>query len=265
MTASSRAIKRNKQIRQIARSVGPQWQKATIHSVDGNRAHIRLGASSTLVKHVEIAGDGSYLAPGEEVAITWKDGRPVVLPNATNRALPKLPEEVAKPLAYYSTGDMLADIFPTYWGPVKTVGTRWDVAASNTRQYVYASLLVNDAVRILSAETDIRTAGNYGLYLSMQSGGTFFALRALWEGSVSTPGTIAMPFTRPLVLTTGTYFLHLYCQTAVLWWECENTVGSTGSDIQLRNLTRDNGATWVGNALPIVLSYQSAPILGAEY
>ena len=44
---------------------------ATIYSIDGQRADIRLGSSSTLLHHIEIVGDPNLLTVGQEAPIRW--------------------------------------------------------------------------------------------------------------------------------------------------------------------------------------------------
>lgn len=74
-----RTLERNRQMKKIAQGVMQKWEKATIHAIDGNRVHLRLGNAPNLIRHVEVAGDVSALAPGQEVPILWKDNRPVVV------------------------------------------------------------------------------------------------------------------------------------------------------------------------------------------
>lgn len=74
-----KTLDRNRQMKKIAQSVQQKWEKATIYSIDGNRANIRLGSSPNLIRHVEVTGDTSSLAPGQELPILWKDNRPVVV------------------------------------------------------------------------------------------------------------------------------------------------------------------------------------------
>ena len=64
-----------------------KYDKATVHSVDGNVVNLRFGGMTNLIKHVEVAGDASLLVPGSEVAITWKDDRPVVVSGAGNSVM----------------------------------------------------------------------------------------------------------------------------------------------------------------------------------
>ena len=60
------------------------YDKATVYSVDGNRANLQIGGMPNLIKHVEVSGDARMLAPGTEVAIVWKDNRPVVVSGVGN-------------------------------------------------------------------------------------------------------------------------------------------------------------------------------------
>jgi hypothetical protein len=46
---------------------------AVIYSIDGQRADIRIGSSSTLLHHIEIIGDPTLLTVGEEAPIRWTE------------------------------------------------------------------------------------------------------------------------------------------------------------------------------------------------
>jgi hypothetical protein len=77
----------------VKRAIGNKPTKATIYSIDGNLASLRLGKSPTLLKNIEIAGDPSSLGVGQEVSIQWVDREgsfspvPVVMTNAGSTAV----------------------------------------------------------------------------------------------------------------------------------------------------------------------------------
>ena len=60
------------------------YNKATVYSIDGDRVNLQIGGMPNLLKHVEVSGEAGMLTPGQEVAITWRDNRPVVVSGAGN-------------------------------------------------------------------------------------------------------------------------------------------------------------------------------------
>jgi len=67
----------------IAKTDAQKWTRGTVYSVHGNQINLRLGASPTLIKHIEVVGDISQCIPGVEVPIVWKNRRPVAMPGST--------------------------------------------------------------------------------------------------------------------------------------------------------------------------------------
>jgi len=59
---------------------------ATIHSLDGGYANIRIGESPTLIKTVAIIGDPSLVKVGDEVPIAWLGERPIILAGASGKS-----------------------------------------------------------------------------------------------------------------------------------------------------------------------------------
>ena len=68
----------------IQGTVHGEVYKAYIHAVDGGRVDIRIGSSPNAIRNVEVIGDANALRPGQEVSISWKRGRPVVLSGVGN-------------------------------------------------------------------------------------------------------------------------------------------------------------------------------------
>jgi hypothetical protein len=54
-------------------------ETATVYSLDGNRANIRIGNSPSLIRSVSIVGDPSLVKVGSKVTIIWVDDRPMIL------------------------------------------------------------------------------------------------------------------------------------------------------------------------------------------
>ena len=65
--------------RVIQGTVQGQVYKAYIHAIDGGRVDVRIGSSPNAIRNVKVIGDANALRPGQEVSVTWQQGRPVVL------------------------------------------------------------------------------------------------------------------------------------------------------------------------------------------
>ena len=66
----------------IQGTVQGEVYRAYIHAIDGGRVDIRIGSSPNAIRNVAVIGDADALKLGQEVSITWKEGRPVVLSGA---------------------------------------------------------------------------------------------------------------------------------------------------------------------------------------
>ncbi len=68
----------------IQGTVQGEVYRAYIHAIDGGRVDIRIGSSPNAIRNVEVIGDADALRPGQEVSISWKRGRPIVLSGVGN-------------------------------------------------------------------------------------------------------------------------------------------------------------------------------------
>lgn len=76
----SKAYHFKKRVEKIVNGVvRPRPNTALVYSLDGNKANIRIGKSSSLIRSVSIIGDPSLVKPDTEVQLIWNGERPAVL------------------------------------------------------------------------------------------------------------------------------------------------------------------------------------------
>jgi hypothetical protein len=79
MTSKSYQFKQNVE-KIVDGVVKPRPSTAIVHSLDGNKANIRIGNSSALIRSVAIIGDPGLISINSEVQIAWNNKeRPVIL------------------------------------------------------------------------------------------------------------------------------------------------------------------------------------------
>ncbi len=62
---------------------------ATIHAVDGNMVDILIDKSNIVIRSVEVIGGTDFIEPGDELPVSWVDGRPVIF-SGTNETVTDL-------------------------------------------------------------------------------------------------------------------------------------------------------------------------------
>jgi len=96
-------------------------QMATIHAIDGNCVDIIIGKTSVAVRGVEVIGGTDTLKIGEELPVSWVDGRPVIF-SGTNEQVTEIDvdgivESVLSQVSYeLNSNGVSLDIFNSHRG-----------------------------------------------------------------------------------------------------------------------------------------------------
>jgi hypothetical protein len=134
-----------------------------------------------------------------------------------------------------------------------TAGPDYDLTPAGSQASMMQEIGVKEAIRITGFALDIRNTGDYAVYLVAASN---YALKTLWTGTVAAAGEITMTLTAPLVLTSGVHYLRVERTSgAATWWETNTLYGSVDDDFRLLRLSRDGGANWAADCLPLKLTY----------
>ena len=254
MTTSSRAMKRNRQMKSVAKSVMQKWTRATIHSVDGNRANIRLGASPTTIKNVEISGDGSYLVPGEEVAITWKDNRPVVLPNTISPMLAVPASEAQPPLVFHSERDLAARVYNQMWALPVVDGFVSNQTTSSSYNTFIGQVRVRNALKVSDVIWDLRP-GTYDLQWLYEDNVNSLVETLVSSLVVAATGPTLFRLPRPLLMVPGAAYYLAAKRSASTTWVNKSGSGASCADFLIAS-SRLVGASTYDYSIPIQLVYQ---------
>jgi hypothetical protein len=245
-----KTIERNRQMKNIAKAATWKWDKATVYSIDGNRANIQLGKSPNLIRNVEVAGDISSLLPMSEVSIVWRNNRPVIV---GVQSVGTSAQEILQPGSGITTSP--TDI--VYWGSQMTDGTLSNRTTGSAYTSCQASLIPYDILRVEGLIWDVYNADLYSLYWLYGMGITNVMQTLLLDENVDGGGPHTFMFSEPIVLTPGnTYYFGLK-KSASSAWKDWNAGSAIFGDFMLNGIYY-NGSSFSGTyTAPVQLIYKT--------
>jgi hypothetical protein len=240
-----KVLEQNRRIKNIAKAANWKWDKATIHSIDGDRVNIRLGNSPNLIRNIEVAGDISGLLPTSEVSIVWKNNRPVIVGGA---AVPQPSVPVTNIVQPSNT---------LVWGTPASEGPAWVANTAAVFAWQITSVQVREIMLLDSISWYIPTSGDYELhYLQGNLPTTDWETLAVMTGSTAASMVEFIP-TRKFVIMPGIlYWFGIKKTTGTCIWGTKNTGSTVGEDTIVTGVYY--GSSIIGGYTPAVtLKYRT--------